>query len=412
MSAPAREHALTLRDLLLEDSGGWSLATVIAWMFSDGQQMEDPAQFIQQLFENALAEGAPLDRIRISLRTLHPEVRALSFAWRPGSTVHGMRIAHETEHSDAFIGSPMERAVVHGHETRCRILDGLSDDAHPLFHEMRSEGVRDYLALPLHFGARLGGALTAATHSREGFDDNDVAKLRALGRMVTPILQAASTRDIARSLLDTYVGPRTGERILSGLVRRGDGEVIQAAIWFSDLRDFTPLTESLPPADLLAMLNAYFELVAAAVTARGGEVLRFIGDAMLIVFPETDSRSLDQACESALDSAEDALAGLDTLNFRRRRAGQPEIRFGVGLHEGQVIYGNVGAPNRLDFTVMGPAVNRTARLESLTKVVDTQILVSAEFAHRLTRPCRAAGIHSMKGVAHPGEVFIPEPSGE
>ena len=192
---------------------------------------------------------------------------------------------------------------------------------------------------------------------------------------------------------------------MSGKVRRGDGEVIDAVMWFSDLRDFTPLTESLPPERLLGMLNAYFELVAAAVTARGGEILRFIGDAMLIVFPVSSATSPRAACEAALDGARDAYASLAALNHRRRRAGEPMIRFGVGLHVGEVIYGNVGAPDRLDFTVMGPAVNRTARLESLTKTLGPPLLMSSEFAAQIRAGIHSLGQHAMKGVAERQEVF-------
>jgi len=184
--------------------------------------------------------------------------------------------------------------------------------------------------------------------------------------------------------------------------------MIHAALWFSDLRDFTALTEALPADKVLAMLNAYFEHVDAAVTPRGGEILRFIGDAMLIVFPAQTRREIDAACQAAVEAALDAFSGLATLNHRRRRAGDPEIRFGVGLNVGEVIYGNVGAPARLDFTVMGPAVNRTARLEGLTKSLGVPLLMSAEFVAHLRVPVRSLGAQPMKGVPLPQEVFALE----
>jgi len=156
------------------------------------------------------------------------------------------------------------------------------------------------------------------------------------------------------------------------------------------------------------MLNAYFEHVDAAVTPRGGEILRFIGDAMLIVFPAQTRREIDAACRAAVDAALDAFANLATLNHRRHRAGEPQIRFGVGLNVGEVIYGNVGAPDRLDFTVMGPAVNRTARLEGLTKTLGVPLLMSAEFAAHLDVPLRSLGAQQMKGVPRAQEVFALE----
>ncbi len=205
--------------------------------------------------------------------------------------------------------------------------------------------------------------------------------------------------------MNTYVGKRTGEKVLSGMIQRGDADIIKAALWFSDLRDFTHITETLPAKQVLEMLNEYFEFDAAAVTAHGGEILRFIGDAMLIVFPIDDDMCQKTACNAAIDSAIDAQSTLASLNHRRRRHGQPEIKFGVGLNVGKVVYGNVGAPDRLDFTVMGPTVNRTARLESLTKELDRNILFSKEFSESIDAPSEYLGMHSMKGIADQQAVY-------
>ena len=222
---------------------------------------------------------------------------------------------------------------------------------------------------------------------------------------MTPILHVTALEIVARSLLDTYVGHRTGARVLSGQIRRGDANTIEAAISICDLRDFTVLSETLPPDALLALLNAYFEVVGAAVTARGGEILKFMGDAVLTIFPTSSEVPLDAACDAALDAAIDLIDSLDAVNHRRRRAGEPPIRFGVGLHQGAVIYGNVGAAARLDFTVIGAAVNLTARLEKLTKSLDHRLLMSAEFAARVSTPVRSLGRHALAGVAEPQEVF-------
>ena len=189
------------------------------------------------------------------------------------------------------------------------------------------------------------------------------------------------------------------------MIKRGDADVIHAALWFSDLRNFTHLSETLEPDQVLAMLNEYFEFVAAAVTAQGGEILRFIGDAMLIVFPIDENMCIRTACNAAIEAAIDAQDSLAPLNHQRRRHGLPQIEFGVGLNVGEVIYGNVGAPDRLDFTVMGPAVNRTARLESLTKDLGHNILFSREFADLVEQPVRDLGEHEMKGIAGLQKVY-------
>ena len=362
--------------------------------------------------------------MRLALRTLHPEHRGLGCNWVRGIGVEEMRrIPHGIEQSEAFIGSPLAYVYQRGEPYR-RGLESLDETSdHTLLHEVRALGGTDYLAVPLQFSnpipvpekngqitQDIGGALTFLCDQPGGFTDDDITKLTLISTLLTPIAEIAATRLIAQTLLDTYVGPRTGARVLDGQIRRGDGESIAAAIWFSDLRDFTRLTETLAMDDMLAILNAYFEFVSAAVTARGGEVLRFIGDAMLIVFPISTATPVQVACQAALDSAVDAFSSLATLNHRRRRAGDAEIRFGVGLHVGTVIYGNVGAPRRLDFTVMGRAVNRTARLESLTKTLLTEaqempLLMSADFVGQVDSPVRSLGVHPMKGVEDPPEVY-------
>ncbi|MEO8144542.1 MAG: adenylate/guanylate cyclase domain-containing protein, partial [Betaproteobacteria bacterium] len=205
--------------------------------------------------------------------------------------------------------------------------------------------------------------------------------------------------------LDAFVGPRISARILEGQVKRGDGDRIEAAFWYSDLRGFTALSESLPPAQLLQLLNDYFENCAAAAAARGGEILQFIGDAILIVFEIKRPEDEADVCNAALDAAVDAFASIAVVNHRRRRAGLPEIEFGLGLHLGTVTHANVGAPNRLAFNVVGPAVNKTARIQSLTKDAGVPLLLSEEFASHIKRPLRSLGRRDLRGVAGAHEVF-------
>ncbi len=394
-----------LAESLRSTTGGWQVTDLAAWLLTEAAGDWSLSDLIGRVGERLAEMGVPLYRMRIGFRTLHPQVTARSGFWVRGHPVTMQRVDLDTELSGAFVGSPVQHVIEEGKAFRRRLDDLDADADHPVLHEIRAEGGTDYLAFPAAFGGRLGGIVSVVSNEPAGFDDQDIRKLMAVVRVLTPFLQAISTRDIARSLLDTYLGPRTGERVLSGKVRRGDGEIISAAMWFSDLRDFTPLTEALPPERLLGMLNAYFELVAAAVTARGGEILRFIGDAMLIVFPVSAATSARAACEAALDGARDAYASLAPLNHRRRRAGESVIRFGVGLHVGEAIYGNVGAPDRLDFTVMGPAVNRTARLEALTKELGAPLLMSSEFAAQVGAATHSLGRHAMKGVAELQEVF-------
>ena len=347
----------------------WTIDPVVDWLFRDARTILDGKRFIEELGRQLIACGSPVWRMRLGCRTIHPQFGALSFTWS-GDMTNAVEFQpkHGFQDNDVYIGSPFQHVAETGRPYRRRSSELVEGRDHQLLFDLAAEGVTDYLAAPMLMSDGKIANFVAATRVDGGFTDDDITKLEELALYIAPVFEILLISRLARTILNTYVGPRTGDRVLSGQIKRGDGEVIRSAIWFSDLRDFTPMTESLEPQALLDLLNAYFETVCAAVTARGGEVLRFIGDAMLIVFPVgASSNSPKQACEAALDAAEDAFHALATMNVRRKRADAPPIRFGVGLHLGEVIYGNVGAPDRLDFTVMGPAVNRTARLESLTK---------------------------------------------
>jgi adenylate cyclase len=385
----------------------WRVKPVIDWLLREGRLITDPLKQIDAIAKRLVAAGAPVWRLRFGFSSVHPQIAMQGYVWVRGRDAESIRVGHGFESSDAFIGSPAQRLMQTQAPVRYR-LDRLGRDAHSMLREMAAMGGVDYLLLPLRFSDASMTLFAVTTDRAEGFAPGDVRKFKALAGVLAPVLEVVRARQVAHTLLNTYVGKRTGERVLQGLVKRGDGETIRAALWFSDLRDFTALTEALPAAKVLAMLNAYFEHVDAAVTPRGGEILRFIGDAMLIVFPAQAKVEVEAACRAAVDAARDAFANLATLNHRRRREGAPEIQFGVGLNVGEVIYGNVGAPDRLDFTVMGPAVNRTARLEGLTKVLGVPLLMSAQFAAQLNVPVRSLGSHVMKGVPDPQEAFALE----
>lgn len=387
------------------DSPKWSPQAVIEWLFSEGKLIDGDADFVGQLAARMTACGAPIDRLLLTMQTLNPEIAATSNLWMSSTGAVQHYVAEwRIRETDRYIGSPMQQLF----ETQKRVrqrLDRLPADAHAAYTELAEEGYTDYLALPILFSWGLGSALILSTKKPTGFNDLDIANFRILRQYLSPLIEVSSLRYLAESLLNTYVGKRTAKKVLSGMIKRGDADVINAALWFSDLRDFTQLTETLPASEILEMLNEYFEFVAAAVNSRGGEILRFIGDAMLIVFPIDDNSCKQTACNAAIDSAIDAQTTLASLNHRRKRHGQPEIRFGVGLNVGEVVYGNVGAPDRLDFTVMGPVVNRTARLESLTKTLGCNILFSQAFAELIDTPSQSLGLHEMKGIAEAQAVY-------
>jgi len=397
-------------DLLVERAlfgglPGWSLQPVVGWLLAEGRLITHPARLLEGVIEALRAAGAPLDRITIAIGTLHPQIGAWGLYWdRTMDHVSLTRRERGIVMSDAYVGGPVQAVRERGETIRRHMRDVVPED-HSLYHDLVAAGMTDYLALPMWFSDGHRNFVSFATVSPDGFTDDDLAKLATLPVWLGPLLEAMEHRNVAVTLLNTYVGSQTGHRILHGLIKRGDGETIRAAIWYSDLRDFTAINEQLPPEEVLAMLNAYFEFVAAAVTARGGEILQFIGDAILVIFRAPEEADTREQCIAALDSAIDAFDSLAVLNIRRQRSGHLPIRFGVGLHVGTVTHGNVGSLDRLGFNVVGPAVNRTARLESLTKQVGVPLLLSRELAAQVDRPVESRGSFPMKGVAELQEVF-------
>lgn len=367
----------------------------------------DPLALLDALAERLNAAGANLSRVGFTVRTIHPQLLAWGCYWTRNEKSQMFLGRHGTQNSDAFIGSPVQY-VYENRQPFHRRLEVLDDQRDPaLLHELRAAGMTDYYALPLFFGSGEINFMTVATAAPGGFGEADLERYEALANLLVPLLEIIQARRMTLGLLDAFVGPRIGARILDGQVKRGDGDRIEAAFWYSDLRGFTALSESLPADQLLQLLNDYFENCADAAAARGGEILQFIGDAILIVFEIRRPEDEDGVCEAALDAAIDAFASIAVVNHRRRRAGLPEISFGLGLHLGTVTHANVGAPNRLAFNVVGPAVNKTARLQSMSKQAGVPLLLSSEFAARIRRPLRSIGHFDLRGLSGPQEMFTP-----
>jgi adenylate cyclase len=270
------------------------------------------------------------------------------------------------------------------------------DPEFPILKDLRREGITDYVVLPVPFSDGTSKALSLATTRADGFSDDQITLFEAMIPAVSFNLEIQVLRRTARTLLDTYVGRQSGNRVLDGQIRRGMGETLPAVIWLCDLRGFTGLSESLPRDALIEMLNQYFGPMCDAVEANGGEVLKFVGDAMLAIFPiGTDAAS---ACRNALGAARMAKQSLANENRLRAAANLAQIDYGAALHIGDVMYGNIGSDTRLDFTVIGPAVNLTARIESMCKELDRSLLLSAEFVRASGVEACLLGEFVLKGV--------------
>ena len=390
--------------LLFGPVDGWSLEPVGVWLLTEGRQTKDPSVLLTELMVRLDAAGAHIDRIRISSRTLHPQLVALGVVWNRTSGVELWNGPHGVQESDAYLGSPMQFVIQQVQVFRKR-LDGVGDDDHAVLHDMRAEGMTDYMAIPMVFSSGTSNVMTLATQAPRGFTDPELQRFVALANLLAPLFEIINLRRTTLGLLNTFVGHRISERILQGQVKRGDGERIEAAFWYSDLRGFTSLSETLPTDELLRLLNEYFEYCAAAAGARGGEILQFIGDAILIVFEIDSAEDEARVCASALDAAVDAFASIAVVNHRRRRSGQSLIEFGLGLHLGNVTHANVGSPDRLSFNVVGPAVNMTARIQDLTKETGVPLLMSSDFARHIRHKLRSVGRYDLRGIGKSQEVF-------
>jgi adenylate cyclase len=349
------------------------------WLIDGAPSATGPAEMMAQACERLVQAGLPLWRVGVFIRTLHPEIFGRNFIWKPGAEVEMGTVDFNVLDSPQYAQSPLRIVFQEGREVRGRI-DGPDSKRFPFLDDMRAEGVTDYIAIPLVF---LDGSIHASswtTKRRGGFSDDEIAAMRALVVPLARISEIVTLRRTATTLLDTYVGNRAGERIMGGQIRRGHADTMNAAIWLSDLRGFTALSDRLPAEMMVDILNLYFDCQVAAIRDRGGEVLKYMGDGLLAVFPIDeyvgDAR---QVCGRVLDAARESRAGVEALEYASGEAVE-HFRFGIALHVGRVLYGNIGGGNRLDFTCIGPAVNLAARLEKIAGRLGQTVVASEGFA--------------------------------
>jgi adenylate cyclase len=380
---------------------------VVQWLIDGARSAARPQDVLCTLCARMLECGIPLWRAAVFVRTLHPHVAGRRFEWQSGESVTVSEMPYQALEEAMFVGSPVPRVCRTGLPIRCRLDIEPGDFEFPALGSFRAEGVTDYWVTPLLFSNGEVHVASWATQQAGGFTDED---LRAIERLLAPLARVAEIHALRRTainLLDAYVGRRSGERILAGAIRRGDTETIHAAIWLSDMRGFTPLADRLPPAQLLAILNRYFDCQIPAITRHGGEILKFIGDGLLAIFP-IEGIDVATVCSAALAAAQEASAALAAI------AAAPDtdhdgLRFGIALHLGEVEYGNMGGERRLDFTCIGPAVNLAARLEKLTGKLSLTIVASSAFASQCPMPLLPIGEFTLIGFTRAETVFtIPK----
>lgn len=386
---------------------------LVAWLLDEGWRIPDAKEFVSRFVGTLLASGIPVCRMRITLRILHPQVIGNSYTWsRATGKVEEYSPPHSVLQSDSYLMSPYPEIYEGAGAIRRRLDDPTAELEYPILEELRADGATDYVAMPIHFSDGKINVITFASDRPGGFSTAELSGLYGMLPALGRIVEVHAMRHTARSILDTYLGRQSGERVLHGLIKRGDGDDIHAIIWFCDLRDSTTLADRMPRREFLALLNDFFECMAGAVLEHGGEVLRFIGDAVLAIFPVEARGPIpencphhDSACQAALTAARDAMGRIDGLNARRTEAGEAPLEFGIALHLGEVTYGNIGVPDRLEFSVIGAAANEAARIEGLCKTLGRPLLISADLASVVPEKWVSLGHHALRGVETTREIF-------
>jgi adenylate cyclase len=384
---------------------------IVDWLTDGARSAPRPDMVLAELCDRLVQCGIPLWRVAVFVRTLHPEIMGRRFVWQQGAEVEISEGTFEVLLSEQYRNSPFVVVIKTGKTIRRRLADSEGLDEFPVLRELRAEGATDYLATPLIFTDGAVHAATWTTRQVGGFSDAQIAGLQTVITPLTRVAEIRALRRTAANLLDTYVGHQAGERIWAGRIQRGHTEAIHSVIWLSDMRGFTAAADRLQPQVLVDLLNRYFDCQVPAIARHGGEVLKFIGDGLLAIFPIADGANAREACDRALAAARESRTNIDGIGAPLGLAGNERIRFGLALHLGEVLYGNIGSGNRLDFTCIGPAVNLAARLEKLAARLGRTLILSADFARHCAVDLEPLGEFSVAGFAAQQAAFgLPEAS--
>lgn len=348
--------------------------------------------------------GVSVARGSLSFMVEHPQWRGARMLWSRGlEEAEFTTYAYGLENSPEYRNSPIYQIHSGAPEIRFRLDAPPIEGESSIYTDLRAEGLTEYCAWPLlhTFGKR--HVLTFSSDRPGGFTDAEIELLRTLVPAISLVSEIRLKNRIARTLLETYVGPHASQAILDGATRRGSGTTVGAAILICDLRDFTHISDMWPRDDVIELLNAYFDAMSEPIEKFGGEILKFMGDGLLAIFPLSDP----DACSNLITAIEEAQVHLEALNATNIERGHEPLGYGIGVHVGDVMYGNIGSKSRLDFTVIGPAVNIASRLESLTKTIKRPVLMSETFVE-MAGPIRSfenIGAQTLRGLDTPINVF-------
>ncbi len=390
-----------------------------AWLNEAGLTGQSEIDLVAGFCERLSSGGVPIQRCFVGIDTLHPVHEGRAVVWKRGSnetklTEYG-RTGEGDDRSESWRRSPFYHLLETKQTFLRRRLSAETESEFSIFPELRQAGATDYVAIATSFGSErriaiMDGIMSSwTTDAPTGFRDEHAALLRRAMRPLAISLKAAALTHIAETLVQTYLGRDAGQRVLRGQIARGVPDRIRAVLWFSDLRGYTRISDTAAPDQIIPLLNDYAETIIGAIHEQGGDVLKLMGDGVLAMLNfENGSR----ACCQALDAAKVAAGNIAALNRRRAASVLPITDMYLGLHVGDVFYGNVGSADRLDFTVVGPAVNEVSRIASMCRSVDRPLLLSSAFVEALGEdapPLASVGRFALRGVGQAQDLFTLEP---
>lgn len=368
---------------------------IVDWLIGPARQSATPQETVEGLAEWLVGAGVPLSRVRIGQQVANPLISAWGVIWNRVGGSETYTVPRGMLATASYKGSPFERVIVTRQPLHKSLEDLVPGEDHPVLFELAEDGGTDYFALPISYGDGSFQVSAFTANRPGGFSDADIRLIEYLAPAFGAALEPAAMRHSMSSLLEVYLGRGPAERVGKGAFLRGETTEIDAAVLITDLRNSTGLSERLEPDALLERLGAYFEIVVDAVRSQGGDVLKFVGDGVLAVFP-AGSDGRERACMQAVRAVINAFA----------HPAAASMRFVAALHVGPVVYGNIGSPDRLDFTVVGPTVNYLSRLEGVAKSLDRRAVCSKEIASTLADEAAVSlGNQKLKGFAEPQEVF-------
>ncbi|MBV9433920.1 MAG: adenylate/guanylate cyclase domain-containing protein [Hyphomicrobiales bacterium] len=392
-------------------------AKITSWIAECGLAGTSEKLMLAGFCERMRAAGVPLARASLFVDTLHPSYEGRLFHWRKGEGARPPVEYPRTREADAIANwqrSPFYRLLESGGSLLRMPVSETPMGVHPIYAELRDAGMTEFVAMICRFAAEsVIGEMDCvysswSTGQEEGFADEDIAELERLVPVLALAVKSTSLARIARTLVETYLGRDAGQRVITGSIERGVADRIEAALWFSDLHDYTRISDSAAPGQIIPFLNDYAEAVISAIHEEGGDVLKLVGDGTLAIFTGQDRKA---ACRAALAGFARARAGVAALNARRSAEELPTTSMYLGLHFGEVFFGNIGSKERLDFTVVGPAVNEASRILSLCRSVDQPLLVSSAFADAIEErgDLVSVGRYALRGVGRAQDLFTLDP---